>query len=198
MRFLPRSPRGTILRAAVAWLAGLAVLWALLPVRPRATVARPPDGGIAAVLPPGDRLLLARPRLDQGAQTGPLRTWDLGRDRVECEFLEDGAVIHSLAVSFDGRRLTVVQAPAPDAPVLIPVPAPYRIRTFDPATGCEFHEVRVTQATGAGNAWLALAGDGRTLAYVDRQPGDSVVRWWDYVAGREVAYFPGFAPPLAA
>src|SRR5438093_172019 len=82
MRLLPRTTRGTLTLAAAAWLAGVALLWVLLPVVPRAawTVSRP---SIPVGLSSGGRVLVTRllstslaPDESRLYDPGPLTVWD--------------------------------------------------------------------------------------------------------------------------
>src|SRR5262249_10234767 len=120
MRFLPRSPRGTALLAAAAWLAGVALLWVGLPVQPRATFALPPDCGDLLPVPAGERLIAVRFQPNTQRQiirTGPLRVIELAGGRVEREILDESVRISQPKVAPDGRYLVFEQVPpGPDAP----------------------------------------------------------------------------------
>src|SRR5579871_227533 len=134
MRLLPRTPRGTVLLAAAAWLAAVVALWELLPYRPSMTFTVPAGQGCTAV--PGRRAFLFYGlRRDAGpgrpATTGPLRLFDADAGRVVREFLGEGDALLTFRPSPDGRHLCVLQ-PAGGSQV--------RIRVFDLTTGDEFRE----------------------------------------------------------
>jgi hypothetical protein len=199
MRFLPRSPPGTAFLAAAAWLGAVAFLGAVLPVRPRATFTLSPAARRVEVVPGAERLVVSQAReRPSGAAipTGPLRVIELTTGRVERELLDESDRVDSFPISPDGRHIVVVQLlPSAD----LPGRGTGRVRTFDLATGREFHEIRVPRISGPSYVFqVRLLGDGHTLAYSNHEGGGPVVKWWDYVEGREVAAFPGFGPPIAA
>src|SRR6266481_6375014 len=81
MRWLPRTPRGTWLLTGVVWAAGSAVLWWVLPLRPRAEWAVGPQQIWVGFIP--DRqAFVTYPFVTEGLYHGPLCFWEADSGRL--------------------------------------------------------------------------------------------------------------------
>src|SRR5262245_41339527 len=83
MRLLPRTARGTWLLAGAVWLAGCAVVWWVLPARPRAVWPMPGPNQVVGCLPNSSILVMTGfeeerrfGELRLGNPTSPLRFWN--------------------------------------------------------------------------------------------------------------------------
>jgi WD40 repeat protein len=189
MRLLPRTTRGTLTLAAAAWLAGAAVLWFLLPMRPRAEW-KPPDWARLFFLMPDGRTLVTGQWLllpGAGKGVGPVRLWDAETGRLRAAYLTEADDVGDVMTSADGRWLVTRHSPA-KVSVANPVNT-FRVLEADTGrlraelTGCFFHS--------------CLSPDGRLLATSDPKDGRESARWWDIEAGRYVRTFPGARGPFA-
>src|SRR5262245_15323071 len=100
MRLLPRTARGTWLLAGAVWLTGCAVVWWVLPGRPRATYPMTRGEGLHTILPDGRGVVSAREHV--GIFTGPVRVWHASTNR-SVSFLTEQDQIEWADVSPDGR-----------------------------------------------------------------------------------------------
>src|SRR5437016_3916312 len=96
MRLLPRTPRGTIVAAAVAWLAGAVTLWLLLPPQPHAVIAS--GSHPVGFTPDGQTFLTATP-------DGTVVAHDTDDGRERSRFSVGRPLQWAPVLSADGRLL---------------------------------------------------------------------------------------------
>src|SRR5262245_5053749 len=149
MRLLPRTARGTWLLAGAAWLTACAVVWWVLPARPRAAFPMAPGEGLLTVLPDGRGGVSARER--DGTFTGPIRIWHASANRSG-SYLTEQDQIKWADVSPDGRWV-LSWNPRRDS---------RQVSLLDTASGQS-----VPIALGADRGKNKFSPDGRWLAFTD-------------------------------
>src|SRR5262249_22433296 len=107
MHLLPRTVRGTVLLAAVAWSVAAVVLWEVLPVRPRRAWPTPGPGAGGGFLPDGHSLVT------QADGRAKFHVWDADRGRLRATLETGSGLLAEGCLSPDGRWLVVRQALAP-------------------------------------------------------------------------------------
>ncbi len=183
MRWLPRTPRGNWLLAAVVWLAGCGIGWPLLPDVPRAVIPAE-QAGVPILFSNDGTRLLARgygsksrdnvyallgggPNVPGELSDGPLLLFDAADGRcLASRPIGPGALaVHAL--SPDGRTVA-----GSDSESLL----------LDLFTGRAQHLPRVT-ASLVGY-WVSFSPDGRFCVFPTSAPEFGPVCWWDVEQGR--------------
>ena len=191
MRLLPRTPRGTWLSAAAIWLAGCAVIWFVLPARPRVVI---PEAGPCRGFSTDGRLAFGRawgtcrpypkytPRLAGSPRPdGPYRVWDV----------RTGTCLASQTVSYGS-----IYNFAPDGltAVLMLGGNEQRAELIDLITGRR-EDLPHSAFTGK----VRFTEDGRFLLFeVGYWDPDPVTIWWDRATRQIVGRCPGLVPVAVA
>ena len=159
------SPDGALL--AVVGLEGVISLWDPATGKLARELRGPHKHTYAVAWSPDGKTLATSEYHDKG-EVGYVRLWDVAAGNGRLAVGDTRGLVHRLAYTPDGKTLVS----GDNCGV---------IRLWDAATGEERH--------AAGNAgpvsWLALSGDGKTLAY-----GNWRARFWDMSAGREAGRLP--------
>ncbi len=193
MRWLPSSRRDVWQWAAVVWLAGCAIIWAVLPFRPRAVVPAPDagftvgctaDGRWAFAYPPW----LFDPSRDVEQLSGPaeadgaFRAWDVETGHCRLTWAPTTRVY----AFHPAQLLAVVPAGESDDP---------GVALLDLMTG---RRDEVPWPIPGPQSEATCTADGRYLVVAMEDPGRAETFWWDRAARRTVGRFPGLTPHALA
>lgn len=170
MRWLPRTQRGTWLLAGLCWLAGTAVLWWWLPVRPRAEWVCPQQVWVGYI--PDRRTFLTSSFQLDGPNRGPLRFWEADSGKV-IEWFASEYTDPDVALSPDGSLVAVRHGSTEQWDTF---------RLYETATGRNRADLPfVADSSLYGRCFSA---DGHWFAYSEKNYPEQGVRIWDVDAGR--------------
>jgi len=188
MRLLPKTPRGTWLLAGAGWLAGSALLWGIVPLRPRAEWACAQQVGVGYIC--DRRTIVTYPFTTDGLQHGPLCFREADSGRV-VEWFDAGECIDpDMALSPNGAWIAVFHGR----------PEPREFQLFETSTGRARSDLPL--AAESFPQGVCFSADSRWLAYVQRGYPDECIRVWDVNADtlsrtlRPVDGLPKFNPGL--
>jgi hypothetical protein len=192
IRVMPRTPRGTWLLAGAIWLAGVGVLWCMLPYRPRAEWATEEPVHVHGFIPGTSVVLTSSTWIDMATMGGPLVARDAATGEVR-EWLPDGERLTLVNPGVDGRTVVVGRVVAGRARLFLHDAGSGDVVAELPRDGREDDK----EPRGRYVQAAAVRPDGRQIAYADPDGNRQRLRVWDVKAKQEVATLPDAGPPLA-
>jgi WD40 repeat protein len=170
MRWPTGTPRGTWLLASLLWLAGSAVLWWWLPVRPRAEWVCPQQVWVGYI--PNRRTFVTTSFQLDGPFRGPLRFWEADSGKV-IDWFAGESMDPDVALSPDGSLVAVRHGGTEHSE---------RFRLYDTATGRIAADLPFSAESSLYG--LCFSADSRWFAYSKKDYADQWVCVWDVNAGR--------------